>query len=83
MKNWPLYQSLRGRGESLKTLAEKSKVASTTISMVFAGKRGACSRKHIAPHLTANELALLGWSASGELVRKGEEVSRGTSSQAN
>jgi hypothetical protein len=80
MKPYELYKSLHARGESLKTLADKTRIPAQTLSMVFNGKRGANSRKHIAPHLQPAELKILGWNASGELVRTGEKVPRETTS---
>jgi hypothetical protein len=68
MKPYELYRSLHARGETLETLAVKCKTHPNQISMVFRGHRGGNSRKHIAPWLTPEERAVLGWDENGEIV---------------
>lgn len=68
MKNYPFYKSLHGRGQTLETLAAKIKSTPTHLSMVFSGRRGRNTRKHLAEHLTLQELNLLGWNERGEVI---------------
>ena len=72
MKPWELYKSLHGRGVTLRSLSDATRVNATTLSSVFQGRRGANSRKHIAPHLTPAELEILNWDAEGNLKPKPE-----------
>jgi transcriptional regulator with XRE-family HTH domain len=71
MKNWQFYRALHGRGVRLSDLAEALGTTHSHLSEVFNGKRGAHTRKHIARHLTPEELTALGWTARGELVPQG------------
>ena len=71
MKPYKLYRALHGRGETLKSLASKARLAPTQLSMMFNGQRGANSRKHVAPHLTDAERGILGWDQNGNLVPHG------------
>ena len=68
MKNYEFYRSFHGRGMKLDALAAELGTKPSHLSMVFNGQRGGNTRKHIAKHLTASELKLLGWNELGELV---------------
>ena len=71
MKNYALYRSLHNRGVKLDALAATLGTKASHLSMVFNGQRGGNTRKHIAKHLTPDELVMLGWNDKGELL-KGE-----------
>lgn len=71
MKNWEFYKKLHERGMTTEKLAVELQTRHSHISQVINGKRGAHSRKHLAPLLTAEEREILGWNERGELVPRG------------
>jgi transcriptional regulator with XRE-family HTH domain len=71
MKNWDFYRKLHERGMTTEKLAAALQTSHSHISQVINGTRGAHSRKHMAPLLTAEERALLGWNERGEIVPQG------------
>lgn len=64
MKNWNFYRLLHSRGMTLEKLAAELETTHSHLSLVFSGKRGRNSRKHIVKHLTHQEIEALGWTAS-------------------
>lgn len=82
MKPYEFYRSLHGRDMDLKKLSKRTRVSETQLSMMFSGARsGANSWKHVAPHLTDEELKILKRDKNGEQVRDCEEVPCETNSQ--
>jgi hypothetical protein len=82
---WKFYRQLHQR-TTLRELANHPvlQTKASHLSEVFCGKRGANSRKHIAPLLTEEERALLDppWDERGNLlVRNCEVVLHETNSQ--
>ena len=63
MKDWKLYQSLHGRGLDQKKLATLAGTGRSHLCQVLANKsgRGHLTRRRLFPHLTTEEVRLLGW----------------------
>lgn len=61
---------LHERGLTVERLAEFAKSGRAHVTQVLANVpgRGNLTRPKLVPHLTADELALLGWNARGEVL---------------
>lgn len=68
--NAALLASLHRRGLTVEKLARLAATGRCHATQVLANKpgRGFLTRRRMAPHLTSEERALIGWSASGDLV---------------
>lgn len=62
---------LHDRGETVETLARKARSGRAHVTQVLANKpgRGHHTRRRLAEFLTAEELALVGWSLAGVPLR--------------
>ena len=74
MNNWNLMQSLKRRGLTQIALAKLAGVGRSHLSMVLSNVpgRGGHTRRKLFPHLTWEEILMLGWAAEYTAWQKKE-----------